>query len=147
MVLKTDFKADIFEGNRKYEITTDTAGRSEIMDVTEYVQEGDILTPEHINATNAEINKLETVQTVLLPAAGWSASAPYTQTVSTPGITTADNPVMSLHIPNGATPAQVKAWNKAFGMVDEGISGDGQSTFKCYNKKPAVDFTVAIKGV
>lgn len=88
-----------------------------------------------------------TVRTVVMTAAGWSASAPYTQTVSTPGITAADNPVMSLHIPNGATAAQVKAWNKAFGMVDEGISGDGQSTFKCYNKKPAVDFTVAIKGV
>ena len=147
MALKTDFKADVFEGNRKYQISTNASGASEIVEITEFAQEGDILTPEHLNAISEEINKLEAVKLVTLPAAGWSETAPYTQTVSTPGITEADNPVLSLHIPDGATAANVKAWNKAFGMVDEGISLNGQSTFRCYNKKPAVDFTVAIKGV
>lgn len=147
MALRTDYKDDIYEGVRRYRQTNNEDGTLSLIDATIYTQEGDQFGANDINATNEEIIKLEMVRTVLLPAAGWSASAPYTQTVSTPGITAADNPVMSLHIPSGATAAQVKAWNKAFGMVDEGISEDGQSTFKCYNKKPTVDFTVAIKGV
>lgn len=50
MALKTDYKADVFEGNRKYQINTDAQGKSEILDVTEYAQEGDIFGPEDINA-------------------------------------------------------------------------------------------------
>ena len=47
----------------------------------------------------------------------------------------------------GATPEQVKAYNKAFGMIDDGDTADGQATFKCYNKKPTIDLTVGLKGV
>ena len=39
MALKTDYRADVFEGNRKYQINTDAQGKSEILDVTEYAQE------------------------------------------------------------------------------------------------------------
>lgn len=87
------------------------------------------------------------VTTLPLLASRWSSTVPYTQTVDIEGITVTDNPIVSLHIPDAATSANVKAWNKAFGMVDEGVTGNGQITFKCYNKKPSVDFTVAVKGV
>ena len=30
MALKTNYKADVFEGNRKYQISTDAQGKSEI---------------------------------------------------------------------------------------------------------------------
>ena len=36
MALKTDYKADVFEGNRKYQIIQDGEGKSEIQDVTVY---------------------------------------------------------------------------------------------------------------
>lgn len=58
MALKTDFKDDIFEGNRKYKLSQDDEGNTEIQDVTVYSQEGDLFTAEHINATNKAVNGL-----------------------------------------------------------------------------------------
>ena len=58
MALKTDFKDDIFEGNRKYKLSQDGTGNTEIQDVTVYSQEGDPFTAEHINATNEAVNGL-----------------------------------------------------------------------------------------
>lgn len=58
MALKTDFKDDIFEGNRKYKLSQDGEGNTEIQDVTAYSQEGDLFTAEHINATNKAVNGL-----------------------------------------------------------------------------------------
>lgn len=58
MALKTDFKDDIFEGNRKYKLSQDGEGNTEIQDVTVYSQEGDLFTAEHINATNKAVNGL-----------------------------------------------------------------------------------------
>lgn len=84
---------------------------------------------------------------VTLPASGWSAVAPYTQTVTVKGLTAADNPLLVKVIAGGATPEQVKAYNKAFGMIDDGDTADGQATFKCYNKKPTIDIIVGLKGV
>ena len=147
MALKTDYRADVFEGNRKYQINTDAQGKSEILDVTEYAQEGDIFGPEDINAITGEINRMTREVELTLRASGWSASAPYTQTVAVEGLTAGDNPILVKVIPAGATPEQVKAYNKAFGMIDDGDTADGQATFRCFNKKPAVDMTVGLKGV
>ena len=58
MALKTNYKADVFEGNRKYQISTDAQGKSEIVDVTTYSQEGDLFKPEDINAITTEINRM-----------------------------------------------------------------------------------------
>lgn len=84
---------------------------------------------------------------VTIPAAGWSATAPYIQTVGVEGLTADDNPLLVKVIPDGATPDTVKAYNKAFGMIDDGDTADGQAVFKCYNKKPTIDLTVGLKGV
>lgn len=146
-MLKTDYKSDVFEGNRKYQISQDGEGKSEILDVTAYSQEGDIFGPNDINATNRAVNALNHVVPVTLPASGWSAVAPYTQTVMVKGLTAADNPLLVKVIAGGATPEQVKAYNKAFGMIDDGDTADGQATFKCYSKKPTIDIIVGLKGV
>lgn len=147
MALKTNYKADVFEGNRKYQIIQDGEGKSEIQDVTAYSQEGDIFGPSDINATNRAVNALNHVVPVTLQASGWSTAAPYTQTVPIEGLTTEDNPILVKVIADGATPEQVKAYNKAFGMIDDGDTENGQATFRCYNKKPDIDITVKLKGV
>jgi hypothetical protein len=65
---------------------------------------------------------------VSILASDWSAEAPYTQTVPVEGLTTKDNPILVKVIADGATPEQVKAYNKAFGMIDDGDTADGQAT-------------------
>lgn len=99
------------------------------------------------NYLKGRADRSERILTVTIPAAGWSAEAPYTQDVSVEGLKAKDNPLLIKVIPNGATPEMVKAYNKAFGMIDDGDTADGQATFKCYNKKPVIDITVGLKGV
>ena len=96
---------------------------------------------------NVGISRMNNEIELTLRASGWSASAPYTQTVAVEGLTAGDNPILVKVIADGATPEQVKAYNKAFGMIDDGDTADGQATFKCYNKKPTIDLTVGLKGV
>lgn len=92
-------------------------------------------------------DQMKSVKTALLAAENWSDTAPYTQTVEVTGITAADEPIISLLLADNADGTSTKAQNKAWGFVDKGVTGDGTITFYCYNKKPAVDFSVGIKGV
>lgn len=93
------------------------------------------------------INTMKQVKAATLTAAGWSGAAPFTQTVAVAGITAADTPIVSLRITDGTAAATVKAQNKAYGCVDRAVTGAGNITFYCYNKRPAADFAVAVKGV
>lgn len=93
------------------------------------------------------IERIKAPKHVSLTASGWSSTAPYTQTVSVVGVLASDMPVISLFLPDGLSAATVKAQKKAYGMVDRAETGEGQITFYCYNKKPAVDFQVVAKGV
>lgn len=149
MSLKTDFKSDVFEGNRKYQITTDGSGVSEIIEVTEFSQEGDILSSEHINATNKAVNHLTHTTQVTLTAAGWTGSAaPYTQTVDVDGATEEMEAILVSALASGADLDTQKAYAKAFGIISSGTAelGNGTATFWAY-KKPATDCTVGLKGV
>ena len=78
---------------------------------------------------------------------GWSASAPFFQTVSVSGITADDTPVISLYIPSGTSAAIAKAQAKAWGYVDRGVTGAGNLTLYCLGTKPTANFQVMIKGV
>lgn len=147
MSLRINYKDDIYEGSRRWRITQNEDGTYNISDATSYTQKGDKFGQNDINAITGEINRMTREVEVTLRASGWSASAPYTQTVAVEGLTAGDNPVLVKVIPAGATPEQVKAYNKAFGMIDDGDTADGQATFRCFNKKPAVDMTVGLKGV
>lgn len=147
MALKTDYKADIFEGNRKYQISTDAQGKSEIMDITVYRQEGDVFGPEDINAITSEINHLGGNRNVTFPVAGWTGTAaPYTQTVNVAGVTADDIPGQGVVYPTGCTRAQQMAINKAVGYIYDLETGDGTVTLRC-TKKPTVDITLGLKGV
>ena len=86
------------------------------------------------------------VLTCTIPTTGWSASAPYTQTVTVSGITSSDNPVAALFVPDNATAATVKPLQKAWSCVDQILTNNGSITLYCYFKKPASAFQISLKG-
>ena len=147
MALKTDYRADVFEGNRKYQINTDAQGKSEILDVTEYAQEGDIFGPEDINAITGEINRMTREVELTLRASGWSASAPYTQTVDVPGLKETDKVQMISAIKADTAAATADIWDKMGALVKAGKALDGQAVFYCPKKKPTSDFNIKLVGV
>lgn len=148
MVLKTDYKDAMFDGQRRYRLIQNEDGTYSLPDETKYTQEGDRFGANDINATNEVINKAVTRRTLTLTAAGWSGSYPYTQTVNVTGITVGDEiKVIGVYAPAGATLDQVKAWNKAAGFLMCNPDGvvDGSITFLAY-KKPTVDFQIITEG-
>lgn len=147
MALKTDYKDDIFEGNRKYQISEDTDGNVEILDVTTYTQEGDRFGAADINATNGQVNRLSAEPLVVtFLSSGWSSSAPYTQTVAAEGLTADDTPT-PMFVDDGTTKSASKAKQKAYGYISYFESGDGTVTATCKYEKPTTDFMVGLKGV
>lgn len=92
-------------------------------------------------------NKFLFSAAITVPASGWSAGAPYTQTVSVSGLTSAMDVMLTLNITGSPTTDQVKAWKAALGTIDVGTTADGSVTFTCYSKKPAVDLPLYIKSV
>ncbi len=83
--------------------------------------------------------------TATLPASGWSASAPYTQTVTVTGLLSTDTPFIDAALSNTAETAmaQLEAW----GYVGRIVTGTDQITATCYEDKPQVDIPVAMKVV
>lgn len=147
MALKTNYKDDVFEGNRKYTLTQGGDGKYEIVDSTHYTVQGDLFGANDINATNSAVNALQGLKQVLVDVSKWSNTAPYTQEISVPGITSADSPTVGLYLSGTESADAVKAMNKAFAMVDFVETLNGKIRVKCFNKKPAVSFWIGLKGV
>lgn len=99
------------------------------------------------NYLKGQVNRLERIVVVNLPAAGWSATAPYTQRVAVPGILATDNPELHPYTPKDITADELKQRQKFTGMITDGDTEDGYATFYCGAKKPTVDFPVLLKGV
>lgn len=147
MALRTNYKNDVFEGNRKYTLTQGGDGKYEIIDSTNYTVQGDTFGANDINATNSAVNALQGLRQVLVDVSKWSNTAPYTQEISVPGITSVDSPTVGLYLSGQESADAVKAMNKAFAMVDFVETLNGKIRVKCFNKKPAVSFWIGLKGV
>nr|DAW82624.1 MAG TPA: hypothetical protein [Caudoviricetes sp.] len=147
MALRTNYKNDVFEGNRKYTLTQGGDGKYEIIDSTNYTVQGDAFGANDINTTNSAVNALQVLRQVLVDVSKWSNTAPYTQEISVPGITSADSPGVGLYLSGQESADAVKAMNKAFAMVDFVETLNGKIRVKCFNKKPAVSFWIGLKGV
>lgn len=147
MALKTNYKNDVFEGNRKYTLTQGGDGKYEIIDSTNYTVQGDTFGANDINATNSAVNALQGLRQVLVDVSKWSNTAPYTQEISVPGITSADSPTVGLYLSGQESADAVKAMSKAFAMVDFVETLNGKIRIKCFSKKPAVSFWIGLKGV
>lgn len=151
ITLKTDYKdavLDIAQNTmRKFSQTDNDDGTISLTDETAYSQEGDVFGSIDINNTNKAIEEVRNVRTATVSSSGWSSAAPYTQTINVEGITEDDEPTISLYLAGSLSSSNVKAMNKAYGMLDRAVTGDGTITLYCYNKKPATTYTIAIKGV
>lgn len=147
MALRTNYKNDVFEGNRKYTLSQGRDGKYEIIDSTNYTVQGDVFGANDINATNSAVNALQGLRQVLVDVSKWSNTAPYTQEISVPGITSADSPTVGLYLSGQESADAVKAMNKAFAMIDFVETLNGKIRVKCFNKKPAVSFWIGLKGV
>ena len=146
-MLKTDYTNDVFEGNRKYQITDNTDGTKSIEDVTVYTSEGSMFGANDINDTNKEVNRLGNGVVVTLPASEWSSSAPYSQTVSVENLKATDVVHIYPYTPSTLPSETVKQYRKMAGMITDGESTDGSMTFYCGVKKPTADCQVYLEGV
>lgn len=96
-----------------------------------------------------EIERQERVKLVTLTVAGWTGSAaPYMQTVDVAGAVDGMEPMVVSGLAEGASAAEQKVYQKAFGIVCGGTAslGNGTAAFKVY-KKPVVNLTIGLKGV
>lgn len=80
---------------------------------------------------------------VTLTAAGWSAAAPYTQTVAVSGILATDRPHYGA-VYSGDT-ATALAQKEGFAVVDDLDTAAGSVTFICFEEKPEVDLTIQLE--
>ena len=147
MSLKTDYKDAMYDGQRRYRLIPNEDGTYSLPDETTYTQKGDKFGANDINSTNKAVNQLGHVIEVTLTAAGWSSSAPYTQTVNVSGMVETYRPIVSLYLANGISVSDVDLQSKAYDCVNRAVSSNGSITVYCYKKKPAVDFKIQIKGV
>ena len=147
MALKTNYKDDVFEGNRKYTLTQGGDGKYEIIDSTNYTVQGDTFGAKDVNAITKTLNALQEVRYVLLDVNKWSNTAPFVQEIDVPGILSTDSPVVGLHLSGNETSEAVRALNKQFSQVDFVETLNGKIRVKCFNKKPEFSFYIALKGV
>ena len=74
---------------------------------------------------------------------GWSASAPYTQTVPVPGLLETDIPhVAPVYDPD---PAAALAQREAWAMVCQAVAGTDSLTFTCFENCPGAAVTIQIE--
>ena len=80
---------------------------------------------------------------ISVPASGWSASAPYTQSVSVSGLLATDNPhVFPVYSDTLATAlSQAESW----AMVCTATTSNGSLTLKCFEDKPSVNLTLLVE--
>ena len=82
-----------------------------------------------------------------LPVSGWSATAPYIQTVSVPGMLASDRPVPGLVYPDNLTEALQAQIDKSANMITTIETLDSKVKVTCRFKKPVIALRLGLKGV
>ena len=138
MALKTNYKDDVFTGNRKYKQTSNSDGSISLEDTTEYTQEGDIFAAKDINDTNTAVNANAKAIADLTPKVNTNASSidtlniskqdkaikatitlatawtDLTQSISVPGITPQQNAILDVVTSTSEYEAQESEWSKIY---------------------------------
>lgn len=82
-----------------------------------------------------------------LTASGWSASAPYAQTVAVPGLLSTDDPFVDVSLSGASEPDAANALLEAWAFVGRVTAGDEALTAYCYEEKPTVEIPLILKVV
>ena len=106
-----------------------------------------------INQLQTDLDALEGVVSghapvafsVTVPASGWSASAPYTQTVTVTGVLATDTPLVDISL--SATAATAILQLASFAYVGKIVTAANQITLTCYEDKPTVDLPLRLRVV
>lgn len=83
-------------------------------------------------------------RTVILSAANWSSSAPYTQTVAMSEILGTDAPIVSLDL-SSVSNDNIAEYQKEYNYINRINTVDGKIIVYCYNNKPTKDLTLSLK--
>lgn len=83
------------------------------------------------------------VQNVLIPVNGWSAVAPFSNTINVAGITESDKIICLGYVPSNS-PSDNILIGQAASRIDYGITGDGTITWYALELKPDRNITMAI---
>ena len=101
----------------------------------------------HLSNLAAEVGKLK-YALVSLPASGWSSSAPYTQTVSVPGMTEDWVPgIPTVVLDSSVDISALLAATEALGCIKMIISAEGTLTITAPEDKPGVSLTLRVPGM
>ena len=93
---------------------------------------------------DTELSNAKTIaRTATLTAAGWSASAPYTQSVTVSGLT--DTKRAMAYPVYGSNTATNLALKEACGMVSFASRSGSVMTFTCLEDKPTVDIPITVE--
>lgn len=143
-----------FAGRRMLTKVSGSSDGQMIVDVTRnegnVSQPGDAFSAENMNDLEERISdafKTFDPQTIVIPSAGWSSSAPYTNTVSVSGVKSTDNVDVTFLPTSGATNAQNIAAHDSYVAISYANTNDGSVTFYALEDKPTANITVAIKGI
>ena len=143
-----------FAGRRMLTKVSGSADGQMVVDVARQEgnvsQTGDAFSAENMNDLEERISDAFGIfdsKTIVIPASGWSSSAPYSNTVSVPGITESDDADMTYRPTEGATNAQNIASYESYASINYANTGDGTMTFYAMDEKPKSNITVAIKGI
>ena len=100
-----------------------------------------------LSGLDADFGNLKCVL-VSLPASGWSGSAPYTQTVSVPGITEDWVPgVPTAVLGSSVAVSTLLAATEALGCIKMITSAAGTLTFTAPEDKPSASLTLRVPGM
>lgn len=78
---------------------------------------------------------------------GWSATAPYSQTVSVQGILVTDVPIVDVDLSGVETSDTGIALKEAWNFIDRVTAENGTVTAYCYEEKPTVNVPIVLKVV
>ena len=91
-------------------------------------------------------NNMQEIVNLTLLSSNWSSSYPYTQTVSHSSIKESSSPTLIKVLTGTETEDEVKAYEKAYGLIFSGETADDSITI--YAKSlPEIDFVIGLKGV
>lgn len=153
MALKTNYKDDVFSGNRKYNKIDNADGTISLVDATTYTTVGDTFGATDVNAITTQVNGLVDIRATrifTITASGWSTTtttvngrAFYTQVLTMQAIYD-ENPTVDIYSTTVPTEDQQNAYNQVNYMYADTTA----KTITCYAvDKPTVDFQVKIWSV